>query len=119
VSVEPPPRRTWSLVNRLAARSLALALVTPVEPVGTRAGALLRLAGLRAAVLEQAARRVERGAFSAPSAAAATATDALRLAAHLAAWRLDEEERASRARRQSVRSSRSGPMPGLMRREPV
>lgn len=117
--VDPPPRRTWSLVDRLAARSLALALVGPVEPVGSRADALLRLAGLRPAVLEQAARRVERGAFSAPSAAAATATDALRLAARLAAWRLDEEERATRARRQPVRSSWLDPVPGLMRKEPA
>ncbi len=116
--VDLPPRRTWSLVDRLAARSLALALVGPVSPVGTRAEALLRLAGPRPAALEQAARRVERGSFTAPSGAASDATDALRLAARLAR-RLAEEERGATDWRQWARPERAGHVPGVMRREPA
>ncbi|MGC8462067.1 MAG: hypothetical protein ACP5P9_00130 [Acidimicrobiales bacterium] len=117
--MEAPPRRTWSLVDRLAARSLALALVGPVQLVGDRAEALLRLAGQRPAVLELAARRVEGGGFAATSTAAGAATAALRLAAHLAAWRLDEQERDATARCQPRSVSVLGPYVGPRRREPV
>ncbi|MDA8293519.1 MAG: hypothetical protein M0040_04035 [Actinomycetota bacterium] len=117
--VEAPSRRSWSLVDRLAARSLALVLVGPVPPVGDRAEALLRLAGQRPAVLELAARRVERGAFAATSTATGAATGALRLAAHLASWRLDEQERDATARYQPGSVSVLGPEVGPRRRELV